>query len=173
LSALADKIYPRASTQHGAVAGHAEEPQQASGERAPSESSVAADSAPLTRGGARLTLAALQMPSSEEPAAQVDLPASHAAADAAEAPGHDEGYNDAHPWLELPIMIPGGNMWASTYFLVTGFHAVHVIVGLICFVYLLTLNLGAASAGLVENIGLYWHFVDLVWIFLFPLLYLF
>ena len=29
------------------------------------------------------------------------------------------------------------------------------------------------QAGLIENIGLYWHFVDLVWIFLFPLLYLF
>jgi cytochrome c oxidase subunit 3 len=64
-------------------------------------------------------------------------------------------------------------MWASTYFLLTGFHALHVLIGLIAFALMLPLNLGPAKAGLVENIGLYWHFVDLVWIFLFPLLYLF
>lgn len=77
------------------------------------------------------------------------------------------------PWLILPMMIPSGNMWASTYFLLTGFHAMHVLVGLIVFALALPMKLGAAKAGFVENIGLYWHFVDLVWIFLFPLLYLF
>ncbi len=86
---------------------------------------------------------------------------------------HHEGLNDQMPWLRLPIMIPGGNMWASSYFLLTGFHAVHVLVGLIFFAIMLSWNLNAASAGAIENIGLYWHFVDLVWIFLFPLLYLF
>ncbi|MEM8945622.1 MAG: cytochrome c oxidase subunit 3 [Planctomycetota bacterium] len=87
--------------------------------------------------------------------------------------GHFVGLNDEHPWLKLPIMIPGGNMWASTYFLVTGFHAIHVIVGLICFVVLLGMTLDRTKAGIIENVGLYWHFVDLVWIFLFPILYLF
>jgi cytochrome c oxidase subunit III len=84
-----------------------------------------------------------------------------------------EGLNDEHPWLKLPIRIPGGNMWASTYFLLTGFHALHVLVGLIVFAIMMPMRLGAAMAGFIENIGLYWHFVDLVWIFLFPLLYLF
>jgi cytochrome c oxidase subunit 3 len=70
-------------------------------------------------------------------------------------------------------MIPGGNMWASTYFLLTGFHALHVAVGLIAFAVILTMTLDRSRAGLIENMGLYWHFVDLVWIFLFPLLYLF
>ncbi len=95
---------------------------------------------------------------------------------AAEAEGHNEhpvGLNDQYPWLKLPIMIPGGNMWASTYFLLTGFHALHVVVGLIAFGLALTMTLNRTSAGTIENIGLYWHFVDLVWIFLFPLLYLF
>jgi cytochrome c oxidase subunit 3 len=77
------------------------------------------------------------------------------------------------PWLTLPMMIPGGNIWASTYFLLTGFHAIHVLVGLIVFVIALFLRLDATKANLLENAGLYWHFVDLVWIFLFPLLYLF
>lgn len=86
---------------------------------------------------------------------------------------HTKGLNDIYPWLKLPIYIPGGNMWASTYFLLTGFHAIHVLVGLIVFVIMLPMTLGVVQAGLVENVGLYWHFVDLVWIFLFPLLYLF
>ena len=84
-----------------------------------------------------------------------------------------EGLNDQHQWLKLPIVIPGGNMWASTYFLLTGFHALHVVVGLIVFAIMIPMTLGVVAASLVENIGLYWHFVDLVGIFLFPLLYLF
>jgi cytochrome c oxidase subunit 3 len=87
--------------------------------------------------------------------------------------GGGHGLNDAFPWLKLPAVIPGGNMWASTYFLLTGFHAIHVGVGLLTFAIMLTWTLNAKRAGGIENIGLYWHFVDLVWIFLFPLLYLF
>lgn len=86
---------------------------------------------------------------------------------------HATGLNDEHSWLKLPFVLPGGNMWASTYFLLTGFHAIHVVVGLIVFVILMSLKLDASRAGMIENTGLYWHFVDLVWIFLFPMLYLF
>ncbi len=86
---------------------------------------------------------------------------------------HPTGLNDFYPWLRLPMLIPSGNMWASTYFLLTGFHAIHVLVGLIVFGLMMPLTLNRTRAGMVENIGLYWHFVDLVWIFLFPLLYLF
>ena len=110
------------------------------------------------------------------------LPVEHATAvshDGTETPvgehggGHTSGLNDTFPWLKLPAVIPGGTMWASTYFLLTGFHAVHVMVGLIVFTILLFYKLGPKRAGMIENAGLYWHFVDLVWIFLFPLLYLF
>ncbi len=87
--------------------------------------------------------------------------------------GHAKGYNDQYPWLRLPIMVPGGPLWASTYFLLTGFHAIHVLVGIIVFGLLLFVTIDRSKANFVENIGLYWHFVDLVWIFLFPLLYLF
>ena len=83
-----------------------------------------------------------------------------------------EGLNHDHH-LKLPMVIPSGNTWANTYFLLTGFHALHVLIGLIAFVILLPKSLGVAKAGLVENVALYWHFVDIVWIFLFPLLYLF
>ena len=83
-----------------------------------------------------------------------------------------EGINQKYH-LQLPMVIPSGNMWASTYFLMTGVHAVHVLAGLIAFLLVLPLKLGTAAAGLIENLALYWHFVDIVWIFLFPLLYLF
>ncbi len=75
--------------------------------------------------------------------------------------------------LILAMHIPSGNMWSSTYFLLTGFHAIHVIVGLIAFGFPLAWTLDEKRANYIENTGLYWHFVDLVWIFLFPLFYLF
>jgi cytochrome c oxidase subunit 3 len=90
-----------------------------------------------------------------------------------EGSAHAGGLNEEHDWLKMPVVIPGGNMWASTYFLLTGFHAIHVLVGLIAFAILSMKTLDASWANPIENIGLYWHFVDLVWIFLFPLLYLF
>ncbi len=86
----------------------------------------------------------------------------------------EHGLNEKYHWLQLPIVIPGGNLWASTYFLLTGFHALHVLVGLIAFAIMIAfIRFGAHNAIVLENIGLYWHFVDIVWIFLFPLLYLF
>jgi len=62
------------------------------------------------------------------------------------------------------------------YFCMTGMHAVHMIVGLGLLTYLVVLAyrrvFNASYFAPVEMIGLYWHFVDIVWIFLFPLLYL-
>ena len=84
----------------------------------------------------------------------------------------EHGINEEHH-LKLPMVIPSGNTWANTYFLLTGFHALHVFGGIIAFMVMCPMKLDSASAGLVENVGLYWHFVDIVWIFLFPLLYLF
>ena len=72
--------------------------------------------------------------------------------------------------------IPYGNIFASCYFTMTGFHAIHVIVGMIIFFFPikkgLMKGLEHGDAQYVENAGLYWHFVDLVWIFLFPLIYI-
>ncbi len=67
-----------------------------------------------------------------------------------------------------------GNLFASCYFLMTGFHAIHVLVGMILFGLALYqgTQLNERWDNWVENSGLYWHFVDLVWIFLFPLLYI-
>jgi cytochrome c oxidase subunit III len=76
----------------------------------------------------------------------------------------------------LSYSIPYGNMWASCYFAMTGFHALHVLGGLVVFAIFLVAALvgkfGQQNEVGIEVTGLYWHFVDIVWIFLFPLLYL-
>jgi cytochrome c oxidase subunit 3 len=80
------------------------------------------------------------------------------------------------PDLHLSPAIPNGNMWASCYFAMTGFHALHVFGGIVIFAIILLIGvmgkLGANHVSMLEYTGLYWHFVDIVWIFLFPLLYL-
>jgi cytochrome c oxidase subunit III len=67
-------------------------------------------------------------------------------------------------------------LFFSFYFAMTGLHALHMIVGIAMLAILLAAaNRGAFTAEYhtpVEMIGLYWHFIDIVWVFLFPLLYL-
>jgi cytochrome c oxidase subunit 3 len=86
----------------------------------------------------------------------------------------DPHYEPVLASVHHPQPILYGNIFASTYFLMTGFHALHVIVGMVLFG--IVLMQGAALnerwSEWVENSGLYWHFVDLVWIFLFPLIYI-
>ncbi|MFL6543854.1 MAG: cytochrome c oxidase subunit 3, partial [Candidatus Udaeobacter sp.] len=78
--------------------------------------------------------------------------------------------------LHLSPYVQYGNLWASCYFAMTGFHAIHVFGGLVVFTIMLVMaargQFQARHEGFVEYTGLYWHFVDIVWIFLFPLLYL-
>ena len=72
--------------------------------------------------------------------------------------------------------IQHAQIFFSLYFLMTGLHAVHMIIGLGIMAWMLwwswngTITKEYASP--IEISGLYWHFVDIVWIFLFPLLYL-
>ena len=68
------------------------------------------------------------------------------------------------------------NLAASAFYTLTGFHGVHVTVGIIMLVSLAALSftgrLGADRAETVEIVGLYWHFVDVVWILIFTIVYL-
>ncbi|NOT25777.1 MAG: heme-copper oxidase subunit III [Acidobacteria bacterium] len=75
-------------------------------------------------------------------------------------------------------LLPSTNNFLGLYFTMTGLHALHVIGGMIVNAYLLGPGLKMWSsapqrfANRVEVAGIYWHFVDVVWIFLFPVLYL-
>ncbi|MEW6719028.1 MAG: cytochrome c oxidase subunit 3 family protein [Thermodesulfobacteriota bacterium] len=71
---------------------------------------------------------------------------------------------------------PGTNIFFSLYFALTGLHGIHVLLGMGVLAYVVVLagrgRLSESYTTPAEMSGLYWHFVDLVWIYLFPLLYL-
>lgn len=81
--------------------------------------------------------------------------------------GVNEGFG-----IKLPVVIPNGKTWMNTYYLLTGFHALHMLAGLVVLVWWLGLRLGSSRVHLLENFGIYWHFVDLVWLTIFAIIYL-
>lgn len=67
----------------------------------------------------------------------------------------------------------GSTLVGATFFGITGLHLLHVVSGVIAIgVITIGFNRGRWDASYVETTGLYWHFVDLVWMFVFPLVYL-
>ncbi len=97
-----------------------------------------------------------------------------------------KGFEYAHKFQEgaLPgkfysmkeLTLPGAPMFFTVYFLTTGLHAFHVIVGMSILMWVairaLRDEFTPKHYTAVELGGLYWHLVDLIWIFLYPLLYL-
>ena len=94
--------------------------------------------------------------------------------------------NKAVEWVHLLNLHEGAfaggwafdtNVASSTFYLTTGLHGAHVIVGLLITLFLIArayngAYMGEDDARTVEYFGLYWHFVDIVWLFLFPLFYI-
>jgi heme/copper-type cytochrome/quinol oxidase subunit 3 len=74
--------------------------------------------------------------------------------------------------------LPSHNTFFAIYFTLTGLHGLHIVGGIVVMLYLLGPGAKLQKknpdqfANRIEATGLYWHFVDLVWIFLFPVLYL-
>ncbi len=68
------------------------------------------------------------------------------------------------------------NLFSSSFFTLTGFHGAHVTIGVLMLLSLYSLSLRgklpASKAETVELVGLYWHFVDIIWIVIFTLVYL-
>ena len=82
-----------------------------------------------------------------------------------------------YPGSELMTHLDRGHLlYFSLYFFMTGLHALHIIVGMvllfICLFKVKTGNVHNQNYAFMENGALYWHLVDLIWIFLFPLMYL-
>ena len=78
--------------------------------------------------------------------------------------------------FEVEALASDAQIFFSLYFVMTGLHALHMIIGLGIMLWMLrwawTGLITPDYASPIEISGLYWHFVDIVWIFLFPLLYL-
>ena len=78
-----------------------------------------------------------------------------------------------------PVMSQQGNgeiLFFSLYYVMTGIHGLHVLIGIIVIAFMAVFTLREVitreNFSKLENTGLYWHFVDIVWIYLFPLFYL-
>ncbi len=75
------------------------------------------------------------------------------------------GLTSSNPW--------GDKLFGAYFFLITGFHGTHVLIGaVILLIAWLRAKKGHCNANGVEVAGLYWHFVDLVWVFIFGFFYL-
>lgn len=76
----------------------------------------------------------------------------------------------------METMSQGEILFFGLYFIMTGLHALHIVIGLVIIgVAMWKVKKGTVNenrAALLDNSGLYWHLVDLIWIFLFPLFYL-
>jgi cytochrome c oxidase subunit 3 len=80
-------------------------------------------------------------------------------------------------WKENPALAGPARMYFAFYFCMTGLHAIHMLVGLVVVAVVGALCWTGkleevTSSAAVENTGLYWHFVDIVWIWLYPCFYL-
>jgi len=79
-------------------------------------------------------------------------------------------------WNENPALAPKVQLFMTFYWGMTGLHALHMIIGAGILLPIMWMawrgRYSPEYHGPVENFGLYWHFVDIIWIFLFPLLYL-
>ena len=87
-----------------------------------------------------------------------------------------EVYKEYHDKALTPDMAAKTEQYFFLYFAMTGMHALHMVIGVGLLIYIfIRARTGAYTNGhftFVENFGLYWHFVDIIWIFLYPLLYL-
>ena len=86
-------------------------------------------------------------------------------------------HHDIYPGSEYLLSLSKGDMlFFGLYFFMTGLHAIHIIIGMVLLaVVFFKVKNGSVNQqrfSLLENGGLYWHLVDLIWIFLFPLFYL-
>lgn len=86
-------------------------------------------------------------------------------------------HHDLYPNSELLLdSDPGFNIFFGLYYTITGLHGLHVIIGMVLLSISLVLVIREKVTdqryAMLENSGLYWHLVDLIWIYVFPLFYL-
>jgi len=76
----------------------------------------------------------------------------------------------------LALRGQGDVLFYGLYYFMTGLHALHIVIGLVFIGFIISFvardKVNSGNFVLLENSGLYWHLVDLIWIFLFPLFYL-
>ena len=88
----------------------------------------------------------------------------------------EEGLLPGSFYMHQGDTVPGQFMFFSFYFMMTGLHGIHVLCGMGAIIWILRRairgDFNANYYGPVDLVGLYWHLVDMIWIYLFPLMYL-
>ena len=160
--------------EHGAdVAGHAGDEhsadEHAEDGHADTADAMSTDASAEAAAGMETTNASMDMPASKfapapEGPSGFEMKSEEEKAAAAEQAKHD---------FPQPAK---AHLFFSIYFIMTGLHGIHVVIGIIAiFIIFLLSARGAYNSTYytpVDMVGLYWHLVDLIWIYLFPLLYL-
>lgn len=82
-----------------------------------------------------------------------------------------------YPNSPVLLKMKGGQiLFFGLYYVMTGIHGLHVFIGMIVISFMIyftaTGNITSENFSKIENTGLYWHFVDIIWVYLFPLFYL-
>jgi cytochrome c oxidase subunit 3 len=89
---------------------------------------------------------------------------------------HDGLFPGLGLWNNQYMAIPGQQLFFTIYFLMTGLHGIHILIGIGLMFWLMKRlkndEFGPKYFTAVEGVGLYWHIVDVIWIYLFPLMYL-
>jgi cytochrome c oxidase subunit 3 len=94
------------------------------------------------------------------------------------SPNHETSEPQVSPGEQLASATEGGKaqMFFVLYFFMTGLHAFHMVIGIAAVGIMAWLShrrwFSGGGETQIESLGLYWHFVDIVWVFLYPLLYL-
>lgn len=82
-------------------------------------------------------------------------------------------YPNSETLMDGPV---GQNVFFGLYYVITGLHGLHIVIGMtvlaVAMAYVAAGKVTPTRFALLENAGLYWHLVDLIWIFIFPLFYL-
>jgi cytochrome c oxidase subunit III len=159
--------YKKAHGEHGG--GHAALAGEAQGEGA---SAAPAAEAEHPAQAAALAGAQTAAPTDTTSTVQPAAPGAPAASGGTESPA-TAGKKAPPGALDRPRHV---SVFFSIYFFMTGLHGVHVIAGIITWLWLLRRAIrgefGPQYFGAIDYAALYWHLVDLIWIYLFPLLYL-
>jgi heme/copper-type cytochrome/quinol oxidase subunit 3 len=140
-----------------------------------SESQLADVQQRLDESTAKLTAAATLVTDAEDSATKWSHELTSLAArqtTIAEIDNFGQGLNRQYEWLRLPVCIPGGTIWTSTYYVLVSLHTIHVLIALITVMLIAARRLDGRILPMLQRASRNWHCMVIVWFTLFVLIYL-
>ena len=129
----------------------------------------------LDESTAKLTAAATLVTEAEDRATKLSQELTSLAArqaTIAEIDNFGQGLNRQHEWLQLPVCIPSGTIWAWTYYALVSLHTIHILVALITVMLIAPRSMDRRILPIMQCASRNWHCMVIVWCILFVLIYL-